>query len=147
MSTRLSILGVTKQAFDSWVGFDLDGTLALREEPFNLESVGAPIPKMVKVLKKHLAAGDTCKIMTARAADGGKAATKVIQDWLEEQDVPRLEVTNEKDPGMTKLYDDRAVSVKTDVGTTKEARRKSASLAALSFWRGRLPSIDLVISR
>lgn len=108
-----------EKRWESWVGFDLDGTLAKKQEPFNKDTVGEPIEPMIKVLRKHLDDGDTCKIFTARAFSPG--AVEVVQRWLEEQNIPKLEVTNIKDPGMTILYDDRAISVKSDVGTTKQA--------------------------
>lgn len=126
MSFRLGVLGVVKQAaeFSSWVGFDLDGTLAKSEGEFDPDIVGEPIPKMIAKLREHLDAGDTCKILTARASGDKARATKVIQAWLKENDLPELEVTCEKDPGMRLLYDDRAVSVKKNEGTTKQASVK-----------------------
>lgn len=108
---------------NSWVGFDFDGTLAKKMDPFDPEACGEPIPKMIKVLRKHLDDGDTCKIFTARASKDKARAKRVIQAWLEENDLPKLDVVCEKDPGMVRLYDDRAVSVKEDEGTTKEAGR------------------------
>lgn len=110
--------------------FDLDGTLAKKESPFNIDSVGEPIEKMMKVLRRHLDAGDKVKILTARA-HGGKI--DAVKDWLKDQGLPDLEITCEKDPSMAVLYDDRAVSVKSDKGEVKfawDAVRKTASFRA-----------------
>jgi len=57
------------------------------------------------------------KIFTARVTcdpDGNIA--RRIQDWLEENDMPRLAVTNVKDYGMLELYDDRAVQIEFNTG-------------------------------
>ena len=113
--------GAVKKASSSWIGFDLDGTLAKAEDTFDPESIGAPVAAMIEKLREHLAAGDTCKIFTARCYKDEALATRVIQDWLEEQGLPRLDVTNIKDPSMELLYDDRAISVKRNEGTTKKA--------------------------
>lgn len=110
---------------DGWIGFDLDGTLATRPGKFDLDEVGEPVKKMIDVLKKHLADGDTCKIFTARAATLGHE--KAIWRWLKEQRLPKLDITNAKDHRMKLLYDDRAVSVRTDEGTTKRASQPSTS--------------------
>jgi hypothetical protein len=105
---------------EPYIAFDLDGTLAKKEHPFDPTSVGAPIPGMIEILKNHLKAGDECRILTARRADGA-GCDKVIHAWLEEQGLPKLRVTNRKTPGMRLLYDDRAVSVESDTGVTKAA--------------------------
>lgn len=105
--------------WEPWVAFDLDGTLAMTMDPFDPGKVGKPIPKMMKVLRRHLDAGDKVKILTARAAGGSDVSA--VKSWLKENDLPDLDVTCEKDPGCTKIYDDLAVSVKTDEGSTKEA--------------------------
>jgi len=108
-------------SYGSWVGFDFDGTLA-ESNPgdFDPAATGAAVPEMLDKLREHLAAGDTVKIFTARAA-GDAEGVGAIQEWLEDHDLPALEITNEKDPGMTKLYDDRAVSVGENTGVMKEA--------------------------
>ena len=111
-----------KHAADKYpahVGFDLDGTLAKRESPFNADTVGEPVKAMVAKLREHLDAGDECVIFTARAVDEG--STKVIHAWLKEHGLPKLKVTNVKTPGLKILYDDRAVSVKPDKGVMKRA--------------------------
>lgn len=114
---------LTKAAreFDKFVGFDLDGTLARSPDEFDIKKVGEPIKPMVDKLREHLAKGDTVKIFTARASTPGAAGP--IHAWLKKHDLPELEVTNVKTPGLKLLYDDRAVGVVRDKGTVKSAAR------------------------
>lgn len=96
-------------SFEPWIGVDLDGTLALKSDEFD-GSIGAPIKPMLNLVRLLLSEGRQIKIFTARAAD--PSTIPDIQDWLEQEcELPRLEVTNEKDPGMILLYDDKAVQV------------------------------------
>lgn len=104
-------------AFDPWVGFDLDGTLAVKGEWKGIEHIGEPIPAMVKCLQNHLADGDKVKIFTARVAgDDADAARGHIEAYCLKHIGQVLEITNEKDPGMIKLYDDLAVQVVENTG-------------------------------
>lgn len=52
----------------SWVGFDLDGTLAKYEGWKGPESIGEPIAPMIDLVKDYLAAGTEVRIVTARAS-------------------------------------------------------------------------------
>lgn len=93
-----------------WIGFDLDGTLARTDNPGHFEPpypIGEPIPHMVDMAKRLIAAGVTVKIFTARACDVEKVP-KVIE-WLEKQGLGRLPVTNQKDFDLIRFFDDRAV--------------------------------------
>lgn len=109
---------------EPWVGFDLDGTLAEYNGWHGVMHIGAPVERMVAVVKAHLSAGIECKIVTARVAGrspyeaGTRAlAREVIQKWLvEEAGLPKLDVTSEKDYYMVRLYDDLAVSVQRNTG-------------------------------
>lgn len=114
-----------KQDFKPFVGFDLDGTLAKRQKEFDINSVGEPVPKMIAQLRKHLKAGDTVKIFTARASTAG--CKPPIHKFLKAQGLPKLEITNVKTPGLTKLYDDRAVGVKVDTGEMFDPYEKKAA--------------------
>jgi len=103
-------------AYESWVGVDLDNTLAYFDGWKGASHIGEPVPKMVALVKKFLAEGKTVKIFTARvAADDDEMTieqkTKIIQDWTETHIGQRLEVTCVKDPGMEVLYDDKAIRV------------------------------------
>lgn len=98
----------------SWIGVDLDGTLAYYDEWRGIEHIGDPIPIMLERMKSWINQGITVKIVTARVSeqfvDKVKAA-KYIQDYTEKHLGVRLEVTNKKDFGMRELWDDRAIQV------------------------------------
>ncbi len=90
--------------------------------------IGEPIEPMVQRVRTWVSRGKTVKIMTARVSaphmcPGDSAAledarywTKLIQDWLEQHGLLRLEVTCVKDYGMIELWDDRAVQVEMNTG-------------------------------
>lgn len=95
--------------WESWVAFDLDGTLTEPSESYDGTAIGAPIPAVVAQLKAHRDAGDKARIFTARVANDPDGKIKAaIEAWCQEHLGEVLPVTNEKDPGMTKLYDDKA---------------------------------------
>lgn len=102
----------------SWVGFDLDGTLA-KIEPVNLRPpypIGVPEPSVVEALKKLHSLGVRCKLFTARVAntqDLLSSSVQIVKNWLEEHDLSRYfcAVTATKDPDMVLCIDDRALRV------------------------------------
>ena len=117
-----------------WVGFDLDGTLAVYDGWKGIQHIGAPIKPMCELAKRLHENGIPVKIVTARVAtlpvddfddfEGGprldyveaKYARRAIEDWcrLNLGFVP--EITNEKDKQMLWLVDDRAVQVEQNTG-------------------------------
>jgi len=105
---------------NSWIGVDLDGTLAHYEEWVDEMHIGEPVPLMVQRVKDLLNAGYTVKIFTARIAnlDAEKysAISELIQKWTLKHLGKILEVTCVKDQGMMKLFDDRAVQVIQNTG-------------------------------
>lgn len=105
-----------------WVGFDLDGTLAEHGKYQGPDHIGTMIQKMKDILIEWLKQGYRVKIMTARMghAESRDEARTIIQDWLEANGLPRLEVTCKKDYKMLRLYDDRAVQVIPNSGVTLE---------------------------
>jgi hypothetical protein len=109
-----------KDGDGGWYGFDLDGTLAVYNRGDGVEGIGAPIEPIVRLAKGLIAEGKEVRIMTARV--GGHDANKnehqrqMIAAWTEEVLGKRLAVTNQKDPGMIVLYDDRAVQVIANTG-------------------------------
>lgn len=111
---RPSAVEKVAKKWDPWIGVDLDGTLAFAPEGKFLKTPGAPIEKMMARVKGWLDEGKTVKIVTARAVS--KIGRKVVKLWLKENGLPDLEVTNEKDPGMTDLWDDRATQVERNTG-------------------------------
>lgn len=101
-----------------WYGIDLDGTLAYYDGWKDWKHIGEPIPKMVEFVKYLLSQDYAVKIFTARVHDEVNKAEIItlIQDWCEAAGLPRLPVTNVKDFGMIRLYDDRCVQVKINTG-------------------------------
>lgn len=99
----------------SWIGVDLDATLAHYEGWKGAGHIGAPIPAMVERVRAWLKAGKEVKIFTARACVPEEIP--LIQDWLENvAGLPRLDVTNVKDFRMFQLWDDRVVQVRPNTG-------------------------------
>jgi hypothetical protein len=104
-----------EKKIEPWIGCDLDGTLAKHlDGKFDPEKIGEPVPAMLRRVKRWLKSGKKVKIFTARAAE--KASIQPIKDWLKQHGLEGLEVTNEKDPGCIKFWDDRAVAVEQDTG-------------------------------
>jgi len=101
--------------YSPWIGFDLDGTLAYYVHGYaGKDKIGPPISSMIEILKDWLSKGYEVRILTARAAE--KAQIPPIKQWLKENNLPDLKITNIKDPGMLILYDDRAVQVEKNTG-------------------------------
>lgn len=105
-----------------WYGFDLDGTLAHYTGWVHETHIGQPIPAMMVVLQQHLAAGHDCRIFTARVCREGPQLEVIqfaIQAWCREHVGVVLPITNIKDYGMIRLYDDRCVAVEPNSGQLK----------------------------
>jgi hypothetical protein len=99
---------------EHWHGFDLDGTLAKDDGWKGKDYIGAPIEKTRERIQKLLSEGKKVKLFTARAAD--PKAIPPIQQWMKNNNIPLLEITNKKDPGMVSLEDDRAIQVRKNTG-------------------------------
>ena len=99
---------------DSWIGIDLDGTLAYYDGWKGEEHIGEIIPEMKRRLLRYIDDGNTVKIFTARA-DSPKAV-QAIKKWLKDNGIPDLEVTNVKDYGMKLLCDDQCIPVLKNTG-------------------------------
>jgi len=98
----------------TWIGVDLDGTLAHYDENSSLQKVGEPVPAMLALVKKMIHNGIRVKIFTARATDPDQFP--IIRTWLAANGLPELEITNVKDYFMLRLYDDRCVQVEKNTG-------------------------------
>ncbi len=83
---------------------------------------------MLERVKAWRSAGREVRIMTARASDLTPAAKRTIETWCEKHVGEKLPITNEKDPGMVALWDDRAVAVERNRGYSKKAAWISAIL-------------------
>lgn len=97
-----------------WIGVDLDGTLA-EYHGWGDGKIGKPIPEMMNRVKEWLAKGNKVKIFTARAGFDDSQVPE-IHAWLEENGLPKLEVTATKDYDMIELWDDRCVQVVPNTG-------------------------------
>lgn len=110
----------------SWIGVDLDGTLAEYDCWKGVNHIGKPIPRMVNRVKRWLVEGKCVKVFTARMHSHGVMADDFsgetvdaltpIQNWCKEHIGQVIEVTNVKDFGMVELWDDRAVQVIQNTG-------------------------------
>ena len=106
-----------------WIGVDLDGTLARYETWQGAEHIGEPVKPMLDRVKKWLNEGKTVKIFTARAAVPEQI--HFVKEWLANNGLPALEVTNIKDMWMTELWDDRCVQVEQNTGKISSARTRN----------------------
>jgi len=101
-----------------WIGFDLDGTLAVYKNWIGFDHIGEPIAPMIDLAKKFIELGHEIRIVTARAR--GEGAIEPIQDWCEKNGLGRPSVTDRKDFDMIMLYDDRATNVVHNEGIVLE---------------------------
>lgn len=106
---------------ESFVAFDLDGTLAKAlPGKYHPTKIGEPVPKMVAKLRHLVSHGKKVKIFTARAKDA--EAVEAIRKWLKDNELPDdIEITNIKEPAMDKFYDDRAIGVQKNTGELKDS--------------------------
>jgi hypothetical protein len=95
------------QGWPTWIGVDLDGTLAMKVEPFDPLMIGKPIMVVVDRVKRALARGKTVKVFTARLAHEGVAESVrgAIRDWTRRVIGQPLEATSQKDPGCEEIWD------------------------------------------
>jgi hypothetical protein len=117
----------------SWIGVDLDGTLAKHywpeDGPYDPLRIGEPIPAMVGRVKCWLALGQEVRIFTARVGPQGslprfsgenqvdiEAIYKAIWDWSIIHIGASLQATCTKDYEMAELWDDRAIRVVHNTG-------------------------------
>lgn len=114
----------------SWIGVDLDGTLAANgPSPTYDGSIGEPVPAMVARVKQWLSEGREVRILTARVAgvpvwgDARDAEPQraAIMQWCLDHIGAVLPVTAEKDYGMRELWDDRAITVARNAGHPSHA--------------------------
>ncbi len=99
---------------NSWIGVDLDRTLAHYDEFRGEAHIGAPIAPMVERVKTWLAEGRSVRVLTARA--NSPISVAAIEEWCREHIGQPLPVTAEKDYHMICLYDDRAIQVEPNTG-------------------------------
>lgn len=106
----------------SWIGFDLDGTLALAHKWLGHQHIGPPIPNIVRELRVWREMGRNVKIFTARVARHNASlynmdeAIAAIEAWSLEHLGEVLPITAEKDFDLELFYDDRAVALVSNTG-------------------------------
>lgn len=107
-------------AGSGWIGVDFDRTLARHEHAQGL-ALGEPIPRVVRMVKRWIAAGYDVRILTARVcsllpAEEREAHRRAVMNWCAMHLGKALPVTSEKDFHMWVLFDDRAVNVIPNIG-------------------------------
>lgn len=105
---------------EGWIGFDLDGTLAVHHS--GDVHIGEPVPAMVALAKQYLAQGYEVRIVTARATSPVAAYRAGIEEWCLKHLGQVVPVTASKDFDMLLLYDDRAIAVEPNTGRTSGFR-------------------------
>ena len=111
----------------SWIGVDLDGTLAEYHEYKGPASIGKPITKMVDRVKEWVANNKNVKIMTARANPNSsdfRASITAIKKWCKKYIGKELPVVYEKDLHMAELWDDRAIQIQPNTGIRVDGLNK-----------------------
>jgi len=96
-------------------GVDLDGTLAEYHEWKGVDHIGKAIPKMLNKVKGWVDEGIRIVIFTARADDPD--SIEAIVEWLENNGIGGLEITNIKTNDISRIYDDRAIQVRRNEGS------------------------------
>jgi hypothetical protein len=108
-----------------WIGVDLDGTLAHYDHWRGHLHIGRPVKRMRVRVVEWLAEGRRVKILTARATPGREDYAETIaaiELWCFRHLGQVLEITNQKDFGMSELWDDRAVQVIPNTGRRADGR-------------------------
>jgi hypothetical protein len=102
------------------IAIDFDKTLHFYEGRQHFWDLQKPIPKMLERVKTWLKEGHKVSIFTARVAHDestNSKQTKLVQDWLELHDLPRLPVTATKFSYFDEFWDDKAISVNKNEGS------------------------------
>lgn len=107
------------------VAVDLDGTLAVLEPSDDPYHIGPPVPAMVDRVRDWLDDGVEVWIFTSSIngpdVDRDEKIAR-IHDWLEQQDLPALNVTDVKEHFFKEYWDDRAVQVVENTGHPVDGR-------------------------
>lgn len=93
---------------------DLDRTLAKYDGWKGAHVIGEPIKPMLELVKKWLREGKTIKIFTARANRPDNI--QYVDEWLVDNGIGGLEVTNIKGEDLFCIFDDRCVQVEPNTG-------------------------------
>lgn len=106
-----------KMAGDSsWIGVDLDGSLAHYKKWKGTNQIGKPIEIMVQRVKRWLREGKQVKIFTARIDQNDPEVRAAIEHWSARHIGRILPVTCRKDRNCVRIWDDKAVGIKKNHG-------------------------------
>lgn len=97
-----------------WIGVDLDGTLAKFSAWRGISHIGKPVPEMMARVHRWRQEGRKVKIFTARAAH--EEYLPPIRKWLKKHKLADMEITNELDPYVMEIWDDRAIQIVSNTG-------------------------------
>lgn len=107
-----------------WIGVDLDGTLATYDGTTN--GIGPIVKPMLAKVKTILNNGVyDVRILTARA--GVPELIPEVKQWLLDNGLPDLAITDKKDFAMVACYDDRAITIVPNTGLTVDEYRSELS--------------------
>lgn len=98
------------------IAVDLDGTLAKKESPFSVYSVGEPVPEMLAKVRQARADGHRVILFTARASSNDPGVHRAVREWLLKHDLGDVKITCQKTPDISEIWDDRARGVVPDQG-------------------------------
>lgn len=116
----------------TWIGVDLDGTLAHYDGWKGPEHIGPPIAPMVDRVRGWLAEGLEVRVFTSRMSNRRDtvqavrehlAFVRALELWCVEHIGQPLRATCLKDDGMVELWDDRAVGVEFNTGAVRDGVR------------------------
>jgi hypothetical protein len=97
------------------IAVDLDRVLAYYDPESDIDNtIGDPIDKMVDRVRDWLKQGKKVKIFTARASQADQV--DLIQQWLKDNNLPDLDITNIKLPEFEEFWDDKAKQVVFNTG-------------------------------
>lgn len=108
----------------SWVGFDLDRTMAKRVKGDDHKEIGEPIQRMINLAKSYIAGGTKVKIFTARVASDKPEEVlyqvNLINEFSRLHFGKELDITCIKDRFCIRIYDDIARQVIPNTGHVVE---------------------------
>lgn len=97
-----------------WIGVDLDGTLARYDSKHGINIIGDIIDPIAFRIQQWLDEGIDVRIFTARASKPDLIPP--VQEWLLNNNLPALPVTNRKDFDLLQIWDDRVVQIENNSG-------------------------------
>jgi hypothetical protein len=105
----------------SWIGVDLDGTLAKLTEDTDARTIGDPVDRMVERVREWLSSGIEVRIVTARVSPENRFTDpeeqrRLITNWCMEHLGFTVPIVHGKDIFMTVLWDDLTVHVEKNTG-------------------------------